>query len=62
MPETRTEILRIAEGMKTDDGVEAIVLAGTELPLLRDSTNPGLAILGYDRYSRGSHRRRAAAE
>jgi len=38
LPETRTEILRIAHRMKAEDGVEAIVLAGTELPLLlRDS-------------------------
>jgi len=38
LPETRTEILRIAERMKTDNGIEALVLAGTELPLLlRDS-------------------------
>jgi aspartate racemase len=38
LPETRTEILRIAQRMKAEDGVEAIVLAGTELPLLlRDS-------------------------
>lgn len=34
LPETRTEILRIARRMKSEDGVEAIVLAGTELPLL----------------------------
>lgn len=34
LPETRTEILRIANRMKTEDGVQAIVLAGTELPLL----------------------------
>jgi aspartate racemase len=34
LPETRTEILRIARRMKDDDGMEAIVLAGTELPLL----------------------------
>ena len=39
LPETRTEILRIAQRMKTEDHVEAIVLAGTELPLLlRDSS------------------------
>jgi aspartate racemase len=38
LPETRTQILHIAQRMKTEDGVEAIVLAGTELPLLlRDS-------------------------
>lgn len=32
LPETRTEILRIAQRMKAEDGVEALVLAGTELP------------------------------
>lgn len=38
LPETRTEILRIANRMKSEDRVQAIVLAGTELPLLlRDS-------------------------
>lgn len=38
LPESRREILRIAQRMKIEDGVEAIVLAGTELPLLlRDS-------------------------
>jgi aspartate racemase len=38
LPETRAEILRIAHRMKAEDGVEAIILAGTELPLLlRDS-------------------------
>ena len=34
LPQTRTEILRIAQRMKDEDGVEAVVLAGTELPLL----------------------------
>ena len=38
LAETRNEILRIARRMKAEDGVETIVLAGTELPLLlRDS-------------------------
>jgi aspartate racemase len=38
LQQTRTEILRIAHRMRAKDGVEAIVLAGTELPLLlRDS-------------------------
>ncbi len=46
LPETRTEILRIAHRMKTEDGVEAIVLAGTELPLLlRDSGSTGIEFL-----------------
>ena len=34
LPESRETILGIAHRMKTEDGVEAIVLAGTELPLL----------------------------
>jgi len=34
LPETRSEILSIAQRMKTEDGIEALVLAGTELPLL----------------------------
>jgi aspartate racemase len=38
LPETRGDILSIAQRMKTEDDVEALVLAGTELPLLlRDS-------------------------
>lgn len=34
LPESRDVILRIAHRMKSEDGAEAIVLAGTELPLL----------------------------
>jgi aspartate racemase len=46
LPETRTEILKIAQRMKNDDGIEALVLAGTELPLLlRDSQPPGIEVL-----------------
>jgi aspartate racemase len=46
LPESRTEILRIALRMKEEDGIEALVLAGTELPLLlRDSGNIGLQFL-----------------
>ena len=38
LPETRAEILAIAQRMKNEDGIEGLVLAGTELPLLlRDS-------------------------
>ncbi len=40
LPGTRTEILRIAHRMKAEDGVEAIVLAGTELPLLLRDAQP----------------------
>jgi aspartate racemase len=46
LPETRAEILKIAQRMKKEDGIEALVLAGTELPLLlRDSDNPGVEFL-----------------
>jgi aspartate racemase len=46
LPETRTEILRIAHRMKSEDGIEALVLAGTELPLLlRGSENSDLKFL-----------------
>jgi aspartate racemase len=34
LPETRAEILSIAQRMKTEGGIDALVLAGTELPLL----------------------------
>jgi aspartate racemase len=38
LPETGTEILSIAQRMQNEEGIDAVVLAGTELPLLlRDS-------------------------
>jgi aspartate racemase len=46
LPQTRTEIMNTARRMQADDGVEAIVLAGTELPLLlRDAADKGIAFL-----------------
>ena len=46
LPETRMEILSIAQRMKNEDGIEALILAGTELPLLlRDSATPGVEFL-----------------
>jgi aspartate racemase len=46
LPDTRAEILTIAQRMKDEDDVEALVLAGTELPLLlRDSGSPGIEFL-----------------
>ena len=46
LPETRTKLLSIAHRMKNEDGVEALVLAGTELPLLlRDSSTSGIEFL-----------------
>jgi aspartate racemase len=46
LPETRTEILSVVQRMKNEDGIEALVLAGTELPLLlRNSGSPGIEFL-----------------
>lgn len=46
LPETREQILGIARRMKDDDAIEALVLAGTELPLLlRDAVNPSIQFL-----------------
>ena len=45
-PETRTEILKIAQRMSNEDGIEALVLAGTELPLLlREAPPQGIELL-----------------
>ncbi len=46
LPETRAELLRIARRMKADDGIEAMILAGTELPLLlRGAEKPEIEFL-----------------
>ena len=45
LPETRAEILRIAHRMKSEEKVEAIVLAGTELPLLLRDSGSGIDFL-----------------
>jgi aspartate racemase len=46
LPQSGTEIMNIARRMQADDGVEAIVLAGTELPLLlRDAADQGIEFL-----------------
>ncbi len=45
LPETRAEILRIARRMQEEDGIEALVLAGTELPLLLRDSDPDLQFL-----------------
>lgn len=34
LPETRARFLEIADGMKARDGIEALILGGTEIPLL----------------------------
>lgn len=45
LPETRAEILAIAQRMKAEDGVQAIALAGTELPLLLRGSDAGVEFL-----------------
>ena len=46
LPETRTEIVAIIERMRREERIEAVVLAGTELPLLLRGANPeGLPFL-----------------
>jgi aspartate racemase len=42
LPESRGAILRIADRMKAEEGSEAIVLAGTELPLLLRGSDAGI--------------------
>lgn len=44
-PESRAAILGIAERMKQEDGIEALVLAGTELPLLLRESGSGIEFL-----------------
>lgn len=45
LPETRDNILRIAQRMKVENSIEAIVLAGTELPLLLRNSSSGIDFL-----------------
>ncbi len=46
LPQTRDEIMRIAQRLKAQEGIEALVLAGTELPLLlRDAADEGIDFL-----------------
>lgn len=50
LPESRAQLLNIAQRMRNDDGIDALVLAGTELPLLlRDSPPEGLELLDTTR-------------
>jgi aspartate racemase len=44
--ETRERLLAIIDRMKTRDGIDAVILGGTELPLiLRDATASGIPLL-----------------
>ena len=46
LPQSKEEIMRIAHRMKAEDGIEALVLAGTELPLLlREAAGEGIEFL-----------------
>ena len=46
LPETRNKLLEIADTMRVRDGIQAVILGGTELPLLlRDEEHNGLPLL-----------------
>jgi aspartate racemase len=46
LPETRARMLEIADEVKARDGIEALILGGTELPLLlRDKEHNGIRLL-----------------
>lgn len=50
LPETRTRLLEIADEMKHRDNIEAVILGGTELPLLlRGDEHNGLPLLDTTR-------------
>ena len=50
LPETHARFLRIAEEMKVRDGVEAVILGGTEIPLLlRAEEHNGIKLLDTTR-------------
>ena len=49
-PETRTKLLAIADEMKARDGIQALILGGTELPLLlRAEEHNGMPLLDTTR-------------
>ena len=46
LPQSREQIMRIAHRLQAEDGIEALVLAGTELPLLlREAAGEGIEFL-----------------
>ncbi len=50
LPETRLQLLEIADEMKRRDNIEGLILGGTELPLLlRDQEHNGLPLLDTTR-------------
>jgi aspartate racemase len=49
-PETRARFIGIIDRMKTRDGIEAVILGGTELPLLfKEGDKPGVPLLDTTR-------------
>ena len=50
LPETRTKLLAIADTMRARDRIQAVILGGTELPLLlRDHEHNGMPLLDTTR-------------
>ncbi len=50
LPETRARLLAIVDKMKARDGIEGLILGGTELPLiLRDEEHNGVPFLDTTR-------------
>jgi aspartate racemase len=50
LPETRDRLLRIVDRLMETDGIQGLILGGTELPLiLRDSTRGGIPFLDTTR-------------
>jgi aspartate racemase len=50
LPDTRTALLAIADEMKARDGIEGLILGGTELPLLlRADEHNGIRLLDTTR-------------
>jgi aspartate racemase len=50
LPETRARFLAIADDMKARDGIEAVILGGTEIPLLlRTEEHNGMKLLDTTR-------------
>jgi aspartate racemase len=45
LPESRERLLAIAERLATDERVQGVILAGTELPLLLRNVNCGIPFL-----------------
>ena len=45
LPGTRAELLRVVERMAREEGVEAVLLAGTELPLILRGVDAGVPLL-----------------